>query len=70
VPTKKKVGINTAFLRSGGEFRVATNVSPKIQRFEGMRTRGRDVRANAFAAKMLAGKLPALSPISDVFPLF
>jgi len=45
---------NTAFLRSGGEFRVATNASPKLQRFEGMRTRGRDVRANAFAAKMLA----------------
>jgi len=57
MPTRPttQVGINTAFLRSGAEFRVATNASPEIQRFEGMRTRGCDVRANAFAAKMLAG---------------
>ena len=49
-------GLNMAFLRSGAEFRVATNASPELQRFNTMRTRGRDARANDFAAKMLAGK--------------
>ena len=72
MPTRptKQVGINTAFLRSGAEFRVATNASPEIQRFEGMRTRGSDVRANAFAAKMLAGNSLAFSYQFDTFSLF
>ena len=52
---------NTAFLRSGGEFRVATNASPKLQRFESMALQGRDARADAFAAKMLAAFKPAES---------